>query len=635
MLHSSDKGDAHQAERESGRNLLVVVLLCGLVAAFLALAARCFYLQYFKSEHYVSAALRQRQKWVPQTPQRGVILDRRGRLLAASNKVQVIFAEPRNIRDCGDVSAKLGDVFGVEAVQIRRAIEESGNPGFARLLTGASAEQCEFARRIYGIGVQSEWQRHWPLGRLTCHVVGFTSRDNRGLGGLELQYDESLAGTGGRDIFFTDKNRRTIRLKEQGSPVVDGVGLILSIDATIQQFAHAELEKQYANFQAESAVALVADPRTGEILAMVSLPDFEPEQVGSADANCLRNRAITDTFEPGSIMKPIAAAIALDTGVVNTTERIFCENGNYRGKGFGRIGEYGNHRFGDLTLREIIIKSSNIGMAKVGQRLGKDRLYRGLRLFGFGEETGIDLPGEAEGLLSPPSKWTGYSVTRIPFGQEISVTAVQILRAFCVLANGGHSVRPHVVKAIVDNNGRIVKVKHPPAAVGYVVKPEVAEWIVKDAMVGVVNEKENGGTGWRAKLEKWQVFGKTGTANIARSDGQGYSDRDYVASFVAGAPAEEPRIVVLVSIRKPDKSLGKGYTGGVVASPVAARILERTLTYLERTSPVMGQQGKEAVGELSGAYAWGFVWWWSGRHSLLGEVPDESVLSRHNQIGSR
>jgi cell division protein FtsI (penicillin-binding protein 3) len=221
-------------------------------------------------------------------------------------------------------------------------------------------------------------------------------------------------------------------------------------------------------------------------------------------------------------------------------------------------------------------------MAKIGQRFKREKFYAGLRLFGYGKKTGIDLPGEVSGFLRTPDKWTGYSVTRIPFGQEISVTAMQMVRAFCILSNGGRAVTPHVLKAIVDAEGNVVKFRSLPPPVGYVIKPEVADWIVKDVLVGVVNEKSNGGTGWRARLDKWQVYGKTGTANIAHSDRKGYSERDYVASFIAGAPAEDPAIIVLVSVRKPNRSLGKGYTGGAVASGVAGKIIAKTLTYLEK-----------------------------------------------------
>ncbi len=505
-----------------------------------------------------------------------MIVDCRGRVLAASNKIQTIFAEPRAIKQPEAASTKLAPIVRMGAREIYEIITESKNPGFAKIKVGAEPNQCNAARAICGIGVQSDWQRHYPMKSLAAHVVGFTSLDNRGLGGIELQFDKQLSGLSGQNIFFADAFRRPIRPKQQSSVLSDGVGIILTLDATIQQFARVELLKQYEIYEAESAVAIVAEPGTGAILAMVSLPCFDPCDIQSADPNSFRNRAITAQFEPGSILKPVVAAIAIDSGVVGLDEKIFCEDGDYRGRGFGRIGEYRNHQFADLTVRDILVRSSNIGMAKIGQKLGKDKLYSGLKLFGFGKKTGVDLPGEAEGLLWPTNKWTGYSVTRIPFGQEISVTAIQLVQAFCILANGGRSVRPHLVKAMVGNRGQVVKLKQPPSSVGYVVNPEVAHWIITNALVGVVKD----GTGRKAALEKWQVFGKTGTASIARSNQRGYSDTDYIASFIAGAPAEEPEAIVLVSIHKPNIELGKGYTGGTVAAPVAARILEKTLNYL-------------------------------------------------------
>ena len=507
-----------------------------------------------------------------------MILDCRGRVLAASNKIQTIFAEPRIIEDPMQVSCRLGVVIDMPVNKIYKIITESNNPGFVKIKVGAPPSLCSAAGKIYGIGVQSDWQRYHPAGALTSHVVGFTSADDKGLEGIELQYDKELAGSAGENIFLADALRRPVQLKQQKSILEDGLGVILTIDSTIQQFTRAELLEQYKHYEAESAVAIVAQPKTGEILAMVSLPDFDPNNIHTANPNNFCNQVIISQFEPGSIIKPVIAAIALDAGVVGRNEEIFCENGSYHGKGFGSIGEYSNHAYGNLSVREILVKSSNIGMAKIGQRLGKDRLYKGLERFGFGRKSGIDLPGEAEGLLRPADKWTGYSVTRIPFGQEISTTAIQLLRAFCILANGGHPVRPFVVKATVDSTGQVTKLKQQSPGVGFVVKPEVAKWIVEDALVGVVNE----GTGQKAKLEKWRVFGKTGTANVAKSDGRGYSEDDYIASFIAGAPADEPKIVVLVSIRKPNKHLGKGYTGGEVAAPVVAGIIEKTLNYLER-----------------------------------------------------
>jgi cell division protein FtsI (penicillin-binding protein 3) len=558
----------------------LVIFLSLLIAAFLALAGRCFYLQYLKGDYYYARCISQQQSCNPQRPRRGVILDCRGRVLAASNRVAVVFAEPRLIKEPKSTSSRLAPVVDMGAHEICKLIMESGNPGYVKVKTDADALQCSAAGRIYGVGVQYDWLRHYPMGRLASHAVGFTSTDNRGLDGIEFKYDKELTGSAAENIFFADVHRRPICLKERNGALIDGRGIILTLDAAIQQFARAELAKQRESYQAESAVAIVAEPKTGAILAMVSLPDFDPNDAGSADANSLRNRAITDQFEPGSIIKPVIVAIAVDSTAVGRYETIFCENGNYIGKGFGRIGEY-RRGFGDLTISQILIESSNIGMAKIGQKLGKEKLHDGLKLFGFGQETGIELPGEAAGLLRPAHNWTGYSVTRIPFGQEISVTAIQLVQAFCIIANGGHLVWPHLVRAMVDDNGTVIKHRPATPAIGYIVKPEVAKWLVSDPLVGVINE----GTGTRAKLDKWQAFGKSGTAQIARPAGGGYEENAYIASFVAGAPAEDPQVIVLVSIRRPNVRLGKGYTGGMVAAPVVAAILGKTLNYLQTRQP--------------------------------------------------
>lgn len=513
-------------------------------------------------------------------PQRGVILDRRGRILAASSKIQTIFAEPRLIKDAKATSNTLAPILNMSVKEIRKIITGSKNLGYVIIKAGADANQCSAAVKVCGIGVQSDWVRSYPMGALASHTVGFTSSDNCGLGGIELQYDKELKGSSAQNVFFADALRRPIRLKQQSGTLHDGVGIILTLDATIQQFARAELMKQYRNFQAESAVAVVADIKTGAILAIVSLPDFDPNNVPASNPNKLRNHAITDQFEPGSIIKPVVAAIAIDAKVINRNEKIYCEEGSYHGKGFGSISEYGGHSYGSLTVGEILTVSSNIGMAKIGQKLGKEKLYNGMSRFGFGKETGLELQGEATGLLPPLKSWTGYSVTRIPFGQEISVTAIQLVRAFCILSNGGHAVQPFLVRAMVDNEGKIIELKQPEPSAGVIIEPEVAKWIVTDAMVDVVNDEK--GTGKLAKLEKWQVFGKTGTANVANSNRRGYSENEFIASFIGGAPAEDPQVLVLVSVRRPNVGLGKGYTGGAVASPVVGAILEKTLTYLEK-----------------------------------------------------
>ena len=556
----------------------IVVLFFLLISALLALMGRCFYLQYCRSDFYGLLSVKQRMAHISQQPRRGIILDYRGRVLAASNKAQTVFAEPRLIDDPNKTSEKVALILNTPSQQVLKIITQAKNPGFVTIKKTITTGQNQafIEAEIRGIGIKSDWQRYYPTGSLTSNVIGFIGTDQTGLAGIELQYDKILLGSQGDNILFVDAARHPIWIKQQKSLGTDGVGLILTLDATIQQFTRDELLKQYQKYEPESAVAIVMEPDTGAVLALVCLPDFDPDNLSAVDPNNLRNRALTDPFEPGSILKPIVAAIAIDDDVVQLNDKIFCEKGRYAGKGFGKIGEYGNHRFGNLTVRDILVLSSNIGMAKIGQKMGKEKLYKGLSLFGFGKKTGIDLTGEAPGLLWPPAKWTGYSVTRIPFGQEISVTAIQIARAFCILANGGRQIRPYMVKAMIDNQGRILKIQRPPNPAGQVIKPEVAEAIVMQALTGVINE----GTGKKASLEKWQVFGKTGTANIAKSDAKGYDETAYVASFVGGAPAENPAIVVLVSIRKPNKEIG--YTGGTVAAPVVREIIRKTLTYLEQ-----------------------------------------------------
>jgi membrane carboxypeptidase/penicillin-binding protein PbpC len=340
------------------------------------------------------------------------------------------------------------------------------------------------------------------------------------------------------------------------SPVVKQEGTGSTIDDTIQTIVHESLLKKLTEVQAESAHAVLVDPGTGAILAMDSVASHKDRKAA--------NLASSSVYEPGSVMKPLVIALALNDGVLTTTDMIDCEQGVYEGKGFGRIKEYNAHGFGMLTAKEILIHSSNIGVSKIGQKLGKERLYAGLQRFGFGKITGLGLPDAQAGVLKPLRSWDGYTVTRVPFGQEIAVTSLQILQAYTAFCNQGHCVPLHVDKAFrgsAEDQERIIS-------------PDIADWMRKDALTAVVNE----GTAQQAKLQTHQVFGKTGTAMIAQ-DG-GYANGAYIASFVGGAPAENPRLLVLVSIRRPDRSLGKGYSGGAVAAPVAADILDRTLAYL-------------------------------------------------------
>ena len=561
------------------RRPAILVLFALLFVVFSLLMIRCFDLQYKQHDRFVKQSIRAQQKRIPHVGNRGIILDGRARVLAAGKPIRIVFVEPRAIGDVKETSTAIAEVLKIGAHTVCREILENKTRGYLEIKRDVGHEEAVAVDRIFGVGVKKHWLRTYPMGPLLSHVVGFTRVDGKGQGGIELEYDALLRGHSDHEVLLADVARRPIRrlgASVQPSGSQSGQGVILTLDATIQSFVRECLAERLAAFQAESGHAIVIHPKTGAILAMVSLPDFDPTHAHrqwAENPRLFTNHALSDQYEPGSIMKPMVVAIALDAGVISREEKIFCENGLYHGKGFGSIKEYNYHTFGDLTPKEILVKSSNIGMAKIGQKLGKKRLHDALVRLGFGRKTGIKLSGEATGLLRSVDQWTGYSVTRIPFGQEIAVTGIQLVRAFCILCNEGRVIRPHLVKALVDSNGLLeVRDSRFEAAdqVGYVIDPEVARWIVDVALTAVVNE----GTGHWAQLEKWQVFGKTGTAQIAKNE-----EGAYVASFIAGAPAGDAAVVVLVSIRRPNAKLG--YTGGKVSGPVVAKIMDKTLNYLE------------------------------------------------------
>jgi cell division protein FtsI/penicillin-binding protein 2 len=565
-----------------------VGIIVFLIIVFVGLGVRCFFIQVRSHEHYVDVSLVQQRTLTPQQGPRGVIVDTRGNILAAANETRVIFVDPQIIDEPIKTANELADILGMKAAKIAETIVQNRDKRYRVIKHEATQEECEAVAKFKGVYIQPKWKRYYPMGRLTGQVVGHVGFDGFGQAGLELVYNKELAGELQESYFLSDIKRRPIRSLDQSGVVsqreIYGDGMILTLDTSIQGFVRKALEKRWREYEAESAYAIVANPKTGAILAMVSMPDYDPS-ASKDNLESQKNRAIQDRYEPGSILKPIVVALALDNKVISKHQKIFCEDGDYRGNGFGRIGEYNNFKYGDLTPKEILIRSSNVGMAKIGQimeRAEPGMLYRGLRMFGFGQRTGVNLPQESPGLLHTPEHWDGYSVTRIPYGQEICVSAIQMVRAFCILANQGRMVKPHVIKAFVSSDGlpRRQNFGYDIASqVGYVVKSDVAKYIVEDALTAVINNPR--GTGRKAALKRWQVFGKTGTAQIARSDGKGYEDGSYIASFIGGAPAEDPAIVVLVSVRKPNRKLGKGYTGGTVSGPVVAEIMERTLTYLD------------------------------------------------------
>lgn len=530
----------------------------------------------------IARAHRQQRMIVPLPGRPGSIFARtRGSYvpMVASHQEPSCFVDPFILRDeeIADVSIALGDALGLDPIGLQERIIRRRTSRFMWVRRAMAPPEADKVREISkklknsAIGITYEWQREYPNRTLGGTVLGFRLRDGRGGGGLELALDERISAVDGRRVMLADAGRRPIwPLASESSPPSDGCNVFLTLDTLIQESLDTAVNEAAGKFGAKWATGVVMDPRTGDVLAMSSSPGFDPSEFSRTSAEHRTNRAICLPFEPGSALKPVFAAAAVDAGVADFQTSIFCENGTYYAFKGGRITDHGNH-YGDMTVEDIVVLSSNIGMAKIGEMLGNKRLFDIARLFGFSEKTGIELPGESGGILRPLNRWDGYSLRRVPFGQEISVTALQLTNAFCALSNGGVLMKPRLVSQIVRADGEVVW-RSEPQAIRRVLKPSTSTQIL-----AVMEQVVERGTGKAFKLSKWTSFGKTGTAQIAGRGG--YVDGAFTASFVGGAPASNPRVVCLISVYWPEKR--KGYYGSVVAAPYVKKVIEFSLTHLD------------------------------------------------------
>ena len=549
-------------------------LLVGSLGLFLAgLGGWLAYIQVVVPEPLARRAAKQMHMQMPIRAMRGSILDAQLRILATSVEVESVFADPFVISNPADAAAKAAPVLGMDPDVLYRLFTEDPKRRFVWLARRVSPELAEAVRRlrVYGIGLAAEGERHYPYGTLAAHVLGFVGQEEQGLEGVERLFDERLRGRDGRAYVLADGRRRPIWSEpDQFVPAEDGQHLVLTIDAVLQSVAEEAVAEACEKFRAASATAIVMDPRTGAILAMANVPTYDPNRYDAYPADARRNRAVTDPSPPGSTGKPFIAAVALERGVVRLGEVLYCEDGFWAAE---RLHDAG-HRYGNLAFEDIVIKSSNIGMAKLGKRLGNERLYEALMGFGFGRRTGVWLAGESAGRVYPLARWTRYSTTRIPFGQEFSATPLQLVTAFAAIANQGRLVRPQIVRGALDGCGEVVADLAKPQVVGQALRPETARTMIEKVLVGVVER----GTGTACQVEGYRVFGKTGTAQKIDPETGAVSHTRFIGSFLAGAPAENPRVVVLVAVNEPDRSLG--YYGGTVAAPAAKKILAEALPYL-------------------------------------------------------
>ncbi|MEK7313283.1 MAG: penicillin-binding protein [Deltaproteobacteria bacterium] len=556
--------------KSSGRwfNIRIAFVIGAFVFFFGVVWAKAFHLQVVKRESLSRMAKNQHERVVKVPSKRGGIFDRNGKEFAVSIEVDSVFARPSEVENSRLASSAISKVIEVEPVALKRSLDSQKRFIWIKRQVDLASDKREVINGVKGAGTVKEMRRFYPNRALASNLIGFVGIDSNGLEGVERHYDDYLKGetvtvraerdAGGRLLLYGDV--------EDGT---NGMDAVLTIDKNIQYFAERALAKAITKFHAKAGVALVMDPITGEVLAMANSPSYDPNDVKRFSPHDWRNRTVTDAFEPGSTIKPFLLAAALEEGVVKLDDSFFCENGKYRVA--DRV-FHDKKKYGNLSAREIIKYSSNIGAAKIGERLGPKRYYRRLNDFGFGAKTGIDLPGEASGILRHYKGWSGVSLQTMSFGQGLSATALQVATAMSAVANGGFIVKPYVVKTIKDSSGKVVK-EFNPAVVRRVISEETAGKVT-ETLIGVT---EKGGTGQLAALgTEFKVAGKTGTAQKPDFKVGGYEKNKYMVSFTGFVPADNPRLTIFVALDEPEGDI----TGGFAAAPVFREIAFESLSYM-------------------------------------------------------
>lgn len=545
--------------------LLVLTLVWGV------LMGRMIQIQYLQQHKFASRATRQQlhEEAIPARP--GDLFDRKGRLLATTIAVQSLFVDPARVVDPLNTACAFANATGVDPVELQQRLLDQSEKRFLWVKRRLTEE--EVAKVIASNlptaewGFRPEYLRVYPQGALAAHVLGWRDIDGTPHGGVEEFFHDRLRGEPGRRTVVRDARGFVIDLVDGDSiPARAGENIQLSLDIMSQLHVERRIDELMEKYQPVGACATVLDPATGEVLAMVSRPAFDPTHPELAPPNSWRNLAIQAAYEPGSTIKPVIVAWGLDKQLIQSTDSFNCERGAYR---MGPRVLHDHHRYGVLSLKDVLVKSSNIGMAKIGEKLTNPGLHDLMTQFGFGHRTGIELPGELPGTLHPLSKWTIYSTGSIPMGQEVLATPLQLLAAHAALANGGRWVTPHLYLGSVGRQSIAANVVTTD-----VLRSESTRWVVEEAMVEVVQR----GTGTKAKLDDYSLFGKTGTAQKMDPDGR-YSHTRHISSFVCGAPVLNPRLVVIVTVDEPTQG-GSDY-GGMVAAPAAADIVQDLLKYMQ------------------------------------------------------
>jgi cell division protein FtsI (penicillin-binding protein 3) len=547
----------------------VVFLSCLLLVCFVFVTGRMFQLQVLKKEQLYKLAAQQQHVQIPLVPKRGTVYDSNGDELAASIEVESVYADARKVVDAEKTARELASILQIDREELRQRLKTHRPFEWVqRKISSKEAERIK-ALQLPGVSFLKENRRFYPNSQLAAHLVGFVGLDSKGLEGIEFQYDALLNGDNHVWTAARDALGRQIAMGNVPFEKEDHYrNIVLTVDKAVQHIAETELDRGVERWGAKGGMVIAMDPSTGKILAMASYPTFNPNQFIQYRSKSWRNEAISDVFEPGSLFKVFLAAAALEEQVVRPSDSFFCENGSYTV--YDRT-IHDTSKHGWLTFQQILKFSSNIGASKVGEKMGRERFYRYIAAFGFGEKTRINLPGEGKGIVHHPRYWPPIALDTISFGQGISVTGIQLVGALSVIANGGFLMKPYVVEKILNEKGEVVQ-SFQPETIRKVISGATAEKLT--ALLKATTEK--GGTGEGAVPAGYDVAGKTGTAQKVDSLLGGYSETRYTSSFMGFAPSEEPKLALLVVIDEPQ---GGNY-GGVVAAPIFKAIMEKVLPYL-------------------------------------------------------
>lgn len=543
-----------------------IILNTAIIFGFAAVFLRLVDLMVLNHGRFSERARIQQLKQEDIQVRRGFIFDRRGRELGVNLEVESLFCDPAEMVSPQTAAYDISGVIGKKPEAMLAKFSSKGR--FVWVERKLNTETAEKIKKmdIKGLGFVPDAKRFYPKGKLASHVIGAVGIDNQALEGVELKYNKFLRTPGGKILVTRDARGRTlstgIEIESKGNNV------FLTIDEGLQYIAEKELDNAMAQWRASAATIIMMNPFTGEILAFANRPAYDPNSAAYAKDFEKRNRAITDIYEPGSTFKIIIGSAAIEEGIVKLDTKFDCSKGAVS---VGSSVIHDVHKHGVLTFKEVIQKSSNVGSAMIGMQLGREGVYKYAKRFGFGEKTGIDLPGEVSGWIRLPEKWSAGSIGAISIGQEVAVTPLQILRAYSAIANGGVLVTPHVVSEIRSPDDVPVYSFNSKGNKRAISK-KTAE-IFKDILKTVAEE---GGTGKSASVEGNHVAGKTGTAQIIDPRTKRYSKEKYVGSFVGFVPADNPMIAMIVVIYEPK---GQIY-GGVIAAPVFKEIAKQSLSYL-------------------------------------------------------